>query len=207
MELEGVRYYIKPMNCPFHHKIFAPSRGATATCRCAWPSTAPATATRRLGELFGPDARALDADERRPHLLLRGAVRAGVHGRDRPVPGATSTCSASTSTSCACRTHRQAGWARSTSTTSAVAQDRGDGAQRHDQRRRPFVEVARRGRLLRPQDRRADLERHRREFTLATNQVDFAVPERFDLHLHQRARARTRRRCASTARRSSTTSA
>ncbi|MER3459001.1 MAG: threonine--tRNA ligase, partial [Chloroflexota bacterium] len=23
MELEGVRYYIKPMNCPFHHKIFA----------------------------------------------------------------------------------------------------------------------------------------------------------------------------------------
>ena len=23
MELEGVRYFIKPMNCPFHHKIFA----------------------------------------------------------------------------------------------------------------------------------------------------------------------------------------
>ncbi|MEA2575450.1 MAG: threonyl-tRNA synthetase [Chloroflexia bacterium] len=23
MELEGVKYYIKPMNCPFHHKIFA----------------------------------------------------------------------------------------------------------------------------------------------------------------------------------------
>ncbi len=23
MELEGVRYYLKPMNCPFHHKIFA----------------------------------------------------------------------------------------------------------------------------------------------------------------------------------------
>ncbi len=23
MELEGVRYYVKPMNCPFHHKIFA----------------------------------------------------------------------------------------------------------------------------------------------------------------------------------------
>ena len=23
MELEGVRYYIKPMNCPFHHKIFS----------------------------------------------------------------------------------------------------------------------------------------------------------------------------------------
>jgi threonyl-tRNA synthetase len=22
MELEGVRYYVKPMNCPFHHKIF-----------------------------------------------------------------------------------------------------------------------------------------------------------------------------------------
>ncbi|RPI82129.1 MAG: threonine--tRNA ligase, partial [Chloroflexi bacterium] len=23
MELEGVRYYVKPMNCPFHHKIYA----------------------------------------------------------------------------------------------------------------------------------------------------------------------------------------
>ncbi len=23
MEMEGVRYYIKPMNCPFHHKIYA----------------------------------------------------------------------------------------------------------------------------------------------------------------------------------------
>ena len=22
MEMEGVRYYMKPMNCPFHHKIF-----------------------------------------------------------------------------------------------------------------------------------------------------------------------------------------
>jgi threonyl-tRNA synthetase len=22
MEMEGTRYYIKPMNCPFHHKIF-----------------------------------------------------------------------------------------------------------------------------------------------------------------------------------------
>ena len=40
-----------------------------------------------------------------------------------------------------------------------------------------------------------------REFTLATNQVDFAVPARFDLVFIERARARTRRRCASTARR------
>lgn len=23
MEREGTRYYLKPMNCPFHHKIFA----------------------------------------------------------------------------------------------------------------------------------------------------------------------------------------
>lgn len=22
MELEGVKYYVKPMNCPMHHKIF-----------------------------------------------------------------------------------------------------------------------------------------------------------------------------------------
>ena len=44
------------------------------------------------------------------------------------------------------------------------------------------------------------------EFTLATNQVDFAQPGRFDLTFTN-ATARRRRRCASTARRSARTSA
>ena len=44
-----------------------------------------------------------------------------------------------------------------------------------------------------------------REFTLATNQVDFAVPERFGLVYRDRTTP-TRRRCASIARRSARTS-
>ena len=45
-----------------------------------------------------------------------------------------------------------------------------------------------------------------REFTLATNQVDFARAGALRPHLHATARARTRRRSASIARRSARTS-
>ena len=42
------------MNCPGHVQIFkSASSAATATCRCAWPSSAPATATSRPGALHG----------------------------------------------------------------------------------------------------------------------------------------------------------
>ena len=46
-----------------------------------------------------------------------------------------------------------------------------------------------------------------KEFTLATNQVDFAEPGALRPDLHQHRRARKRRRCASTAPRSARTSA
>ena len=49
MEMEGVKYYLKPMNCPHHHKIMGPHRAPIATCPCGSPSTAPVTATRSPG--------------------------------------------------------------------------------------------------------------------------------------------------------------
>ncbi len=36
---------VKPMNCPGHVQIFNQGLKSTATCRCAWPSSARATAT------------------------------------------------------------------------------------------------------------------------------------------------------------------
>jgi threonyl-tRNA synthetase len=35
---------LKPMNCPCHVQIFNHGLKATATCRCAWPNSGPATA-------------------------------------------------------------------------------------------------------------------------------------------------------------------
>ncbi len=56
----------------------------------------------------------------------------------------------------------------------------GDGAPSHAQRQHPLRRGPGRSCILRAEDRRADLERYR-QFTLATNQVDFAQPGRFDL--------------------------
>jgi threonyl-tRNA synthetase len=43
---QGVDYYLKPMNCPFHNLTSSPAAAATATSRCACSSSAPSTATR-----------------------------------------------------------------------------------------------------------------------------------------------------------------
>ena len=47
MELDGgTKYYLKPMNCPFHMLIYKSStNAATATCRCATSSSARSIAT------------------------------------------------------------------------------------------------------------------------------------------------------------------
>ncbi len=44
-ESEKRDYAVKPMNCPGHVQIFKQGMRATATCRCATASSAPATAT------------------------------------------------------------------------------------------------------------------------------------------------------------------
>ena len=36
MELEGVKYYLKSMNCPHHHKIFAAEQKVIKIFRCDW---------------------------------------------------------------------------------------------------------------------------------------------------------------------------
>ena len=53
MELEGARYYLKPMNCPFHILISPPAAGPTASCRCGCSSSAPCTGTRSPASCTG----------------------------------------------------------------------------------------------------------------------------------------------------------
>ncbi len=47
MELEGVRYYVKPMNCPMHHKLFGSRPRSYRELPVRFASMAHATAMRR----------------------------------------------------------------------------------------------------------------------------------------------------------------
>jgi threonyl-tRNA synthetase len=53
MELEGVRYYVKPMNCPFHHKIFASQPRSYRELPVRLAEYGTCYRYEKSGELFG----------------------------------------------------------------------------------------------------------------------------------------------------------
>ncbi len=53
MELEGVRYYVKPMNCPFHHKIFAARPHSYRDLPLRFAEYGTCYRYEKSGELFG----------------------------------------------------------------------------------------------------------------------------------------------------------
>jgi len=53
MELEGVRYYIKPMNCPMHHKIFASKPRSYRDLPLRLAEYGTCYRYEKSGELFG----------------------------------------------------------------------------------------------------------------------------------------------------------
>jgi threonyl-tRNA synthetase len=53
MELEGVRYYIKPMNCPMHHKIFASKPRSYRDLPIRLAEYGTCYRYEKSGELFG----------------------------------------------------------------------------------------------------------------------------------------------------------
>jgi len=53
MDVEGVSYRPKPMNCPGHIAIYQAHPRSYRTCRSATPSSAPSTAHERSGVLHG----------------------------------------------------------------------------------------------------------------------------------------------------------
>lgn len=53
MEMEGTRYYIKPMNCPFHHKIFAAQQRSYRDLPLRLAEYGTCYRYEKSGELFG----------------------------------------------------------------------------------------------------------------------------------------------------------
>ncbi len=53
MEMEGVRYYVKPMNCPFHHKIFASRQRSYRDLPLRLAEYGTCYRYEKSGELFG----------------------------------------------------------------------------------------------------------------------------------------------------------
>ena len=53
MEMEGTKYYIKPMNCPFHHKIFAAKPHSYKDLPIRYGEYGTCYRYEKSGELFG----------------------------------------------------------------------------------------------------------------------------------------------------------
>jgi threonyl-tRNA synthetase len=53
MELEGIRYYVKPMNCPFHHKIFGSVQRSYRDLPLRLAEYGTCYRFEKSGELFG----------------------------------------------------------------------------------------------------------------------------------------------------------
>jgi len=181
MEMEGVRYYLKPMNCPFHHKIFdsRPRSYRDLPLRLAEYGTC--YRYEKSGELFGlmrvrsmqmNDAHIYCSEEQfeEEFLAVIGLYLEyfRIFDIDRYVMRFS--------------THHKKGlgkkyvdneplWER---TEEMVRQTMANGNV-------PFVEVADEAAFYGP---KIDVEIWSaigREFSLATNQVDFAQPARFNL--------------------------
>jgi len=181
MELDGERYYVKPMNCPMHHKIFGnrPRSYRELPLRLAEYGTC--YRYEKSGELFGlmrvrsmqmNDAHIYCSEEQFEEEFM--AVIA-MYQKYFELFGIKKY-------SMRLSTHSQEGlgkkyvdnerlWLKTEEMVRNAMLKHGI----------PFVEVANEAAFYGPKIDVQIWSAIGREFTLATNQVDFAVPERFNL--------------------------
>ncbi|GAB4531215.1 MAG: threonine--tRNA ligase [Anaerolineales bacterium] len=181
MEMEGVRYYIKPMNCPMHHKIFAslPRSYRDLPLRLAEYGTC--YRYEKSGELFGlmrvrsmqmNDAHIYCAEEQFEEEFM-AVVRMyqtyfDLFGIEKYVMRLS--------------THHKNGLGKKYVDNERLWLKTEDMVRRAMINGNvPFVEVPDEAAFYGPKIDVQIWSAIGREFTLATNQVDFAVPERFDL--------------------------
>ncbi|MCS6994034.1 MAG: threonine--tRNA ligase [Anaerolineales bacterium] len=181
MELEGVRYYVKPMNCPMHHKIFAARPRSYRELPIRLAEYGTCYRYEKSGELFGlmrvrsmqmNDAHIYCSEEQfeqefmgvvelyKKYFELFGirkyVMRLSLHGK----AGLGKKY-----------VDNERLWLKTEDMVRRAMQNGGV----------PFVEAEDEAAFYGPKIDVQIWSAIGREFTLATNQVDFAVPERFDL--------------------------
>lgn len=181
MELEGVRYFVKPMNCPMHHKLFGSKSRSYRELPLRFAEYGTCYRYEKSGELFGlmrvrsmqmNDAHIYCAEEQFAEEFL-GVVQLyqryfDLFEIDRYVMRLS--------------THHPKGLGKKyvdnerlwLKTEEMVRSTMRDGNV-------PFVEVPDEAAFYGPKIDVQIWSAIGREFTLATNQVDFAQPPRFDL--------------------------
>ena len=186
MELEGVRYYVKPMNCPMHHKIFGAKPRSYRDMPVRLAEYGTCYRFEKIGRALRPHARALHADERRPHLLRRGAVRAGVHGGRSTLYRQYFSIFNIDKYVMRLSTHHARGLGKKYVDNQRLWLKTEEMVRRAmDNGGVPYVEVPDEAAFYGPKIDVQIWSAIGREFTLATNQVDFAVPLPLRPGLHE----------------------
>ncbi|HQY93858.1 MAG: threonine--tRNA ligase [Caldilinea sp.] len=181
MELEGVRYYVKPMNCPFHHKIYAAKPRSYRDLPVRLAEYGTCYRYEKSGELFGlmrvrsmqmNDAHIYCSEEQfeQEFMAVIDLYRYyfEVFNVDKFVMRLS--------------THHRKGLGKKYVDNERLWLKTEDMVRRAmDNGGVPYVEVPDEAAFYGPKIDVQIWSAIGREFTLATNQVDFAVPSRFDL--------------------------
>ncbi|MFO7585559.1 MAG: threonine--tRNA ligase [Anaerolineales bacterium] len=181
MELEGVKYYVKPMNCPMHHKIFGARPRSYRDLPIRLAEYGTCYRYEKSGELFGlmrvrsmqmNDAHIYCSEEQFESEFM-GVIDLykkyfDLFGIEKYVMRLS--------------LHGKAGLGKKYVDNERLWLKTEDMVRRAMQNGEvPFVEVQDEAAFYGPKIDVQIWSAIGREFTLATNQVDFAVPERFDL--------------------------
>ncbi|HET6845742.1 MAG TPA: threonine--tRNA ligase [Anaerolineales bacterium] len=181
MELEGVKYYVKPMNCPMHHKIFASQPRSYRDLPIRLAEYGTDYRYEKSGELFGlmrvrsmqmNDAHIYVAEEQFEseflaviQLYLKYFALFGIDKYQMRLS-----------------LHSKAGLGKKYVDNERLWLKTEDMVRRAMTNAKvPFVEAEDEAAFYGPKIDVQVWSVIGREFSLMTNQVDFAVPERFDL--------------------------
>ncbi len=181
MELEGVRYYLKPMNCPMHHKIFASKLRTYRDLPLRLAEYGTCYRYEKSGELFGlmrvrslqmNDAHIYCSEEQFEQEFMGVIAMYQEYFRIFGIEKYVMRLSL----------HSKAGLGKKYVDNEYLWQ-RTEDMVRNVLRRHnvPFVEAEDEAAFYGPKVDVQIWSAIGREFTLATNQVDFAVPARFNL--------------------------
>ena len=181
MELEGVKYYVKPMNCPFHHKIFASKPRSYRDLPVRLAEYGTCYRYEKSGELFGlmrvrsmqmNDAHIYCTEEQFEQEFMAVIDLYRYYFEVFAINKFVMRLS----------THHRKGLGKKYIDNERLWLKTEEMVRRAmDNGGVPYVEVPDEAAFYGPKIDVQIWSAIGREFTLATNQVDFAVPARFDL--------------------------